>query len=74
MAPLGVVAAVNRHTGTIGVVSRHGHVTSIHNSLLFKTGSRLRAPELSYGDIARASGTRRTLVRPEIIIEEIPLY
>ena len=71
MAPLGVVAGVNRHTGMIGVVGRHGQVATIHNSLLFKTGARLRAPELSYGDIARASATRRALVRPQIIIEDI---
>jgi hypothetical protein len=73
MQPLGIVAGVNRNTGMIGVVSRHGHVASIHNSLLFKNGARLRAPELTSGDVARASGMHRPLVRPEIIIEEIYL-
>src|SRR5687768_12820017 len=59
MSPLGVVAAANRNTGMIAVVGRHGEVASIHNSLLFRDGARLRAPEISYGEVARASGSRR---------------
>jgi hypothetical protein len=71
--PLGIVAGVNRNSGMIGVVSRHGQVAMVHNSLLYRTGAVLRAPDLTYGDIAAASGTRRALVRPEIIIEEFTI-
>jgi hypothetical protein len=70
--PLGIVAAADRTTGSVGVVGRHGEVAQIHNSLLYRDGAVLRAPDLTYGDIARASAHRRPLVRPEIIIEEIP--
>ena len=59
---LGVVAAVSRPRGTIALVGRHGEVATIHNSMLVRTGMQLRAPDLSYGDIARASDNGRSAI------------
>jgi hypothetical protein len=70
-APLGIVAAASREQGTIALVGRHGEVATIHHSMLGRNGMELKAPTLTYGDIARASHTGKSKVplrRGEIII------
>jgi len=73
---IGIVAAANRSMGTIAVVGRHGELATVHNSMLVKDGMRLRAPELSRGDIAFASwDSRRPIMRSgEVIIEETTTF
>jgi hypothetical protein len=77
-ANLGVVSAANRNMGTIALVGRHGELATIHRSMLVRSGYQLRAPDLTYGDIARVSNggmSRVPIVRGEIFIEEpAPVY
>ena len=75
-ADLGIVDQVDRRNGLIGLRGRHaGEFTVIHESLLYRNGLRLRAPNLSVADISRGSGfaTRgrtKALVAPHITVEQ----
>lgn len=78
-ANLGVVSAVDRRAGVIGLHGPYGEYALIHTSVLARNGLQLRAPTLSIGDVRRASDknmARRgaVIINPTVEIEEGPFY